>query len=227
MDQTPVHDEYNADLLRVIPVESSRLVEVGSSSGALARAFKEKSPASHYIGIDIDYSYSRLSRRYCDESYALDIERVAKSFWDNLSDRECWIFGDTLEHLQDPWRVLKNINAVIPIHGCVVACIPNAQHWSLQAKLSCGEFRYESSGLLDKTHLRWFTSTTINELFTDAGFRVEVFQPRIFHEPGRELFLPLIGRMAQRVGADPKIASENSTALQYIIRARPTLKSRP
>ena len=103
----------------------------------------------------------------------------------------------------------------------MVACIPNAQHWTLQAKLSIGDFRYEDSGLLDKTHLRWFTRQTIIEMFDQAGFQIEAGMPRILNEPDREQFLPIIEQMAKAAGADPQTAVNDSLPLQYVIRAVP------
>jgi hypothetical protein len=109
----------------------------------------------------------------------------------------------------------------MPSEGCVVACIPNAQHWSIIAKLSIGDFRYVESGLLDKTHLRWFTRQTIIELFVNAGFNIVEGQPRIFDEPSRDQFLPLIREMAIACGVDPEIAANDATPLQYVVRAVP------
>ncbi len=134
---------------------------------------------------------------------------------------DCWIFGDSLEHLKNPWELLEKIRKVIPADGNIVACIPNAQHWSVQARLCCGEFRYEQSGLMDKTHLRWFTRQTMFEMFNGAGFRIEEGAPRIFHEPAREKFLPAIKAFAACVGADPEIAAEDALPIQYVIRAVP------
>lgn len=94
-----------------------------------------------------------------------------------------------------------------------------AQHWSLQAKLSIGDFRYEDSGLMDRTHLRWFTRQTIVELFDQAGFVIEEGLPRIFNEPQREKFLPIIGEMAKLAGIDPELAISDSLPLQYVVRA--------
>lgn len=58
----------------------------------------------------------------------------------------CWIFADVLEHLYDPWAVLRRIRASATPTTSVIACIPNAQHWSVQLKLNGGEFRYEDLG---------------------------------------------------------------------------------
>lgn len=219
MDQTPVHDSHNADLLAFIPRHSKRLIEVGCSSGALAREFKSLAPEANYFGVEIDLNYAELAKRFCNDVAVLDIEKADEDFWKSMADRDCWIFGDTLEHLQNPWLILKKIHDIVPIDGVVVACIPNAQHWSLQAKLSIGDFRYENSGLMDRTHLRWFTRQTIVELFDRAGFIIEEGLPRIFDEPQREPFLPLIGQMAKLAGSDPELAIADSLPLQYVVRA--------
>ncbi len=113
-----------------------------------------------------------------------------------------------------------------PENGMIVACIPNAQHWSIQAKLSIGDFRYQDGGLMDRTHLRWFTRATIFELFAQAGFQVVAGMPRIFDEPMRNQILPAIRMMAQLAGADPDVATNDSLPLQYIVRSVPVAPSR-
>ena len=221
MSQTPIHENHNPDLLNFIPINAKKIIEVGCSSGALAREFKKLSTHCHYLGIEIDNNYANLARRYCDSCLVLDVEFATDQFWKNSSDTDCWIFGDTLEHLRDPWKILNNIRSNIKKSGVIVACIPNAQHWSMQVKLSVGDFRYEASGLLDRTHLRWFTRQTMIEMFDMSGFKIETGMPRIFDEPNREPFLPIIAELAKAAGFDPKIAVTDSLPLQYIVRAIP------
>lgn len=221
MEQTPIHEQHNPDLLNFIPIESKKIIEVGCSSGALAREFKKISSNYYWLGIEIDSAYSELAKRHCDESIVLNIENAPKDFWEKTKNADCWIFGDTLEHLQDPWAILKLIRENISHKGSIVACIPNVQHWSIQAKLSIGDFRYESSGLLDMTHLRWFTRQTIIEMLDQSGFKIEAGMPRIFNEPNREIFLPIIEQMARAAGVDPQVAVSDSLPLQYVIRAVP------
>ncbi|WP_310564775.1 class I SAM-dependent methyltransferase [Hydrogenophaga sp.] len=219
MKQTPAHDGHNPDLLRMIPQSASRLIEIGCSSGALARAYKELNPTCHYRGVDVDPEYAEIARNYTDECLTLDIEHGDHEFWQKNADRDCWIFGDTLEHLRDPWLVLSRIKSHLPAHGCVVACIPNAQHWSLQVRLCLGDFRYQDSGLLDRTHLRWFTRQTIIEMFDQAGFKIEAGIARTFDEPNRMPFIQLIEQMAQSAGTDSSQAVQDALPLQYVFRA--------
>ena len=220
MKQTPVHDHVNPDLLRFIPRDLARVVEVGSSSGALARAYKQLNPACHYVGVEIEPEYAELSRRFCDEVVVGNIERLDDIEFMGLLPADAFVFGDVLEHLYDPWALLRRIRrhrAGKPVQ--VIACIPNAQHWSLQVNLSVGQFVYQDSGLLDRTHVRWFTRRTMIDLFTSSGFEVLEGCPRVFDEPDRARFLPHIEAMAQAVGGDAKQAVEDAIPLQYVIRA--------
>ncbi len=111
-----------------------------------------------------------------------DIEHMSDEMFDSLLPSICWIFGDVLEHLYDPWSVLRRIRESMPPQASVVACIPNAQHWSVQARLNCGAFRYEDKGLMDRTHIRWFTKTTIDELFHSCGFAIVDGRGRVLDE---------------------------------------------
>ena len=210
---------YNPDLLAMIPPQARAIVEVGCSTGSLAYALKRQRPEVHYLGLELDPKAAEIAARYCDGVSALNIEEADGSLYRDYASRDCWVFGDVLEHLRDPWAVLAKIREVLPPGGCVVASVPNAQHWSLQAKLSVGEFRYESAGLLDRTHLRWFTRVTLFELFAKAGLRIEAGVPRIFDEPGREPILNAIRQMAEAQGRDPEGAVRDALPLQYVVRA--------
>ena len=221
MQQTPVHDLHNPDLLGVMRPTTRKVLEIGCMSGALAREFKKLVPDVLYTGVEIDASYAELAKKYCDSVYTLNIDEAPDYFWEVQSDVDAWIFGDVLEHLRDPWRVLTKINKVIPKNGYIAACIPNAQHWSIQAKLSMGDFRYEHSGLFDRTHLRWFTRKTIYEMFEDCGFQVVQEIPRIFPSQGNEEILKSISQTASLCGANPEVAIKDALPLQYVIQAVP------
>lgn len=219
MKQTPVHQHHNPDLLKLMPPSAKRVVEVGCSSGALAREYRKSNPGVYYTGIEIVPAYAELAREHCDRVMDLDIETASHAVLTGDLAADCWVFGDVLEHLHDPWRVLRNIRTSMAPGGCVVACIPNAQHWSVQARLSVGDFRYQDSGLFDRTHIRWFTRVTMLEMFRDAGYTVEGGTARVFDEPQREAFLPIIRSMAAATGADPEGAVQDAIPLQYVFRA--------
>ena len=217
--QTPAHDLVNPDLLATLPVVE-RFVEVGCSTGAMARAFRSRHPESQWLGIEIDPAYAEAARQH---SHVLvgDVEHLLEdSNLDLLLRAECWVFGDTLEHLRDPWWVLQRVRKFLPLGGTVCACIPNAQHWSVQARLCLGQFVYEESGLLDRTHLRWFTPATMVGLFEDNGFKILCMKPRIFPHPSENIALAQIRAFAECLGGDPELAVRDARPFQVVVKAQ-------
>jgi 2-polyprenyl-3-methyl-5-hydroxy-6-metoxy-1,4-benzoquinol methylase len=100
-----------------------------------------------------------------------DVEAVALDFPEGYFD--CVVCADVLEHLRDPWAVLRRLRPLVAEGGCVVASIPNLQHLKPVLKILLDRFEYEEAGLLDSTHLRFFTLSTIRGLFRETGYRVE------------------------------------------------------
>lgn len=218
---TPAHDASNPDLKALMPIHAQCIVEVGCSRGALARDYRRSHSCSHYIGIEIDSAAAEVARRHCTEVLHADIESLSEERWESLFPSDLWIFGDSLEHLRDPWSLLRRLRQRLDWNASIVACVPNAQHWSLQARLARGDFFYEDQGLLDRTHLRWFTRRTAIHLFESTGYAVEAFYPRLFAEPQRDVVLPGIRHLAQLSGGDAEDALKSCLPLQYILQARP------
>lgn len=219
MKQTPAHDLYNDTLLAMLPPNLHRVIEVGCMRGTLARVYQEKNPACEWIGIDIDQDNVDIARTVCHQATCLDIEAIPESDFSQWRDVDAWVFGDILEHLRDPWRLLSLIRSTLSKNGIVVASIPNAQNWNVQARLNAGLFRYEDEGLLDRTHIRFFTRTTILEMFQGSGYRVEQAVSRIIHSPDAERYLPHIRAMATASGLDADTAAADALPLQYVIKA--------
>jgi precorrin-6B methylase 2 len=220
MNQTPFHDIHNATLLDLIPTNAKKIVEVGCMSGALAREYKKRNPTCYYFGIDINSEYAQRASSYCDRVDSFDIESKDGYFFDSLIETDCWVFGDVLEHLTDPWGLLKKIKARMSIGDCVVACLPNAQNWYVITKLLSGDFRYEDQGLLDRTHLRWFTRKTAIELFTDTGLDVESVVSRSLQSTVEsERVIRLLAKAAEECGGSSPMANSDITTFQYVIKA--------
>ena len=187
----------------------------------MARAYRSRHPQAHWLGIEIDPGYAELARQHCQQVLVGDVEQLIDdpAVAPFLQQAQCWVFGDSLEHLSDPWNLLRKVLSLLPAGGVVCACIPNAQHWSLQARLCLGQFIYEDSGLLDRTHLRWFTPTTMTSLFEDSGFSIVSSQARIFPHPAEAMVLEHIRAFSTRLGSDPEQAVRDARPLQMVIRA--------
>jgi 2-polyprenyl-3-methyl-5-hydroxy-6-metoxy-1,4-benzoquinol methylase len=222
MKQTPAHSVVNQELLRLIPDDARRVVEIGCMLGAMARTWRAAHPDAEYVGVDIDPDYAHAAAEHCTLTLAGDVERLEPKDFDQLFPSDVWIFGDCLEHLRDPWALLRRIRERIDPQGCLLACIPNAQHWSVQWRLASGQFRYEDSGLLDRTHIRWFTRTTMLEMFAGAGWRMEQGLARFLPASAQqEAMLQGIRALAQSAGLDPETAVRDATPFQYVFKVEP------
>jgi SAM-dependent methyltransferase len=222
MKQTPAHSVVNKDLLNLIPGNSRRVIEVGCMHGQMAKAYRINNSAVDYVGIDIDPDYASVASEFCTEAFAADIESISQEKFNQLFPSDCWIFGDCLEHLRDPWLLLRRIRANIDRDGCLLACIPNAQHWSVQWRLLSGQFRYEDSGLLDRTHLRWLTRTTMLEMFESTGWKVaHGFSRLLPSSPLEEPVLTGIQNFALACGLDAELAVRDAKPFQYVFKVTP------
>lgn len=219
MQQTPIHEVPNPELLGMMQPGYAGVVEVGSSSGAMARAYREANPGCHYVGIEIDAAYAEASGRYCSEVILGNAEHLDDAQLHRLCQTaQCWVFGDALEHLYDPWKLLRRIRGFSAVGTEVVACIPNAQYWGIQSVLNGGLFVYQDAGLLDRTHIRWFTRLTMLELFQTTGFQVQHMISRVGNRPN-EGQQAAIRQMASASGSDPDTALADAIAFQYVLRA--------
>lgn len=207
------------DLLELMPSVES-VVEAGCSSGALAAAYRQRCPGCRYLGIEIDPEYAVLARKHCDQVLVADLDALSHCPVSRQLMAECWVFGDCLEHLVDPWRVLRWVRQHQPGHGVICACLPNAQHWSLQARLSCGDWEYQDSGLLDRTHLRFFTAKTIPQAFSRAGYKLEALIPRYWGKKPTESIVAAIAEMAGAAGGNSDVAVQSSMPSQYLVLAK-------
>jgi len=149
------------------------------------------------------------------------MDAMSDADFEAYRDRDCWVFGDVLEHLHDPWHLLACRRRVIPAGGCFLAGIPIAQCWSVQARLSVGDLRSADGGLMDRAHIRWFTRITLLEMLTQAGWKLDAGMSRTFNEPQREQFLPALRAMATVLGADPAAAVHDPLPLPCVVRAVP------
>jgi 2-polyprenyl-3-methyl-5-hydroxy-6-metoxy-1,4-benzoquinol methylase len=147
-----------------------RVLDVGCATGDLARVLAER--GCGVTGIEIDPEAAHQAEKHCERVVVGDVEEVDLS--ELLGDEafDVIVFGDTLEHLKNPLRTLDRLKPFLRSEGYLVASIPNVAHGSVRLALIQGKFRYSPLGLLDNTHLRFFTRASVEQLFEDAGFLI-------------------------------------------------------
>jgi 2-polyprenyl-3-methyl-5-hydroxy-6-metoxy-1,4-benzoquinol methylase len=145
-----------------------RVLDVGAATGDVAEALSQRGCA--VTGVELDSEAAKKAERHCERVVVGDVESL--DLREELGEEtfDVIVFGDVLEHLKDPLQVLRRVRPFLTSEGCVVASIPNVAHGSVRLSLMQGKFRYRPLGLLDETHLRFFTRESVEELFDGAGY---------------------------------------------------------
>ena len=200
-------------------VPGSKALEIGFGDGALAmNLVKHKS--CRVIGVEIDPCKVEAARAMGLVSSYGDIENEA--FTHALDrDFDAVIFVDVLEHLRDPWAVLRRCHELLSDNGAVIACVPNVAHYSMRVRLLFGRFDYNpSGGIRDQAHLRFFTTVSLRNLVIGTGFTIDYvyYRSNLTGQPWRYL------RVESVLGAWLARIWPNLFAYQTILRARPTRK---
>ena len=213
-------DHPNPDLLARIPLDARVVLDVGCGAGALGAAHKRRNPNCRVLGIEQDQAVAAIAATRLDEVAVVDVEAAPMPFAGAAID--CIIYGDILEHLRDPWRVLAaQVQALTPSGGILV-CMPNAEHWSFADRLLRGTFDYEDQGLFDRTHLRWFNFDTTRRAIEAAGLVPQDVIPRIFDLPRARAFAQAMQPALAALGVDSESYLTRAAPLQHVWRARRT-----
>lgn len=206
-----------------LPLSARRVLEIGCGAGALARAYLERNPAAQYVGVELSEGATREAAGIAHRVIAGDIEqtqvRVALDRMRGDAGFDVLVFGDVLEHLRDPWRLLAELRGYMVPGGVCVACIPNVAHWSVVQQQINGRWDYAEAGLLDRTHLRFFTLETAIELFRAAGWTVLDAKPRILWPDKTEAALRAFAPLAETLGLTHEKMRRDLAAFQWIVRA--------
>jgi SAM-dependent methyltransferase len=161
------------DILELMPKGVKRILDLGCGEGFTGYEAKRLTDAE-VIGVEIVPEIAALARARLDHVICADIEELKLDFPDGNFD--CILCGDIFEHLKDPWAVLQKIKAKLAVGGVVIASFPNIQYVTAVLKILRDKFEYEEFGILDNTHLRFFTLHTIKKMFREQGFNIRMIR---------------------------------------------------
>ncbi|MGG7222413.1 class I SAM-dependent methyltransferase [Bacillus sp. ATD] len=206
----------NWRLFNLIQPHAKAILEVGCAEGLFGAAVKEKINCSYY-GIESYPPAAEKAARHIDEVITEDIETLKLPFQKNTFDY--LIFGDVLEHLKDPWAVLRNLKPYVKETGSILASIPNISHISIFESLLSGKWTYTQAGLLDKTHFRFFTLHEMKKMFHETGYKISLIEPIPFTTHYYEKMIRKLAHVRACMGIYHTDFEEEARAYQYIIKA--------
>jgi 2-polyprenyl-3-methyl-5-hydroxy-6-metoxy-1,4-benzoquinol methylase len=199
----------HAMLLALVP-DGARVLDVGCSSGYLARPLVER--GCTVVGIELDARAAAAARTVCEEVLVGDAESIELPFAPGSFD--VVLCGDLVEHLRDPERFLGRVRPLLRDGGRLVLTTPNVANWTIRLGLLFGRWRYTERGILDRTHAHLFTRNTLVETLAAAGYRVLELD---FTAPVPLIGTPAVERAAHAVGG----VRPSLFAYQFVVAATP------
>ncbi len=164
-------EDQREEMLPFIPAETRRVLEVGCGNAAFAARLKS-SRAVHVTAIENHAPAAEVASKRVDRVLNGNLEDSVQRLHGEVFD--CIVLNDVLEHLIDPWDALGRLRTLLAPEGVVVASIPNVRYLPVfKDYVLRGDWQYQRDGVLDRTHLRFFTTHSMKELFAKSGFEVK------------------------------------------------------
>ena len=209
------------DVIEQVPLEAKRVLDVGCAAGLMGKRLKERG-AREVFGIEQNPKIAREAEGNLDRVWTANVETFEPPWEQGYFD--AIIFGDVLEHLADPLSTLMRLKPYLKAGGSIIASIPNVRFWSVVQGLAEGDWTYQDAGILDRTHLRFFTLNEIRRFFSSAGLDVvnvgAKLDSRINELSGQSYPRRLdFGRMSIEVASEAEMTE--FFVFQYIVTARP------
>jgi SAM-dependent methyltransferase len=166
-----------------IPPGAHSVLDVGCGAGHFGAYLKESGKAARVFGIELlpeaaQEARAHLDKVVCANLDTYDLVHLPEDL--GLGSFDYIVCADVLEHVKDPWTKLAGLGGLLKPEGKVIVSVPNVRHWSVILPLVArGRWDYQSEGIMDQTHLRFFTHSTASELIERAGFSVSKSVPQI------------------------------------------------
>lgn len=163
-----MYDDYNRRIFELVEARKT-VLDVGCATGKLLERLASEKECQT-VGIEMDKTLAEQARPRCHQLLVGNIETMDLPFREEQFD--VIVFADVLEHLREPETVLKRMRTFLKRDGYLLLSIPNIAFVTARLNLLLGRFEYASYGIMDRTHLRFFTSATARRLVTESGFRI-------------------------------------------------------
>lgn len=218
------HDNRRVDIASFISEPPGLVLDVGCGGGATGNLIKEKFPGTRVVGVESNRNAAERARAVLDDVICAPIDAAPVAERLGGSPIDLVLLLDVLEHLYDPWRSLLHIRGWLAPHTRVLASVPNVRNLVTLDDLAAGRWEYAANGVLDITHLRFFTKATLRQLFEQTGYAVREMTPLFRPETvDRYILARRPGRVTTRnlsVSYRDREDLEDLYAIQYVVEAR-------
>lgn len=175
------YNEFNKKVYLEIP-PNARILDMGCDTGELGKMIKKEKDPIEVIGIDINQKAAALAKKYYDHVYIDDAQTMNLDVFEN-NYFDCIILADVLEHLQNPDKLLLKIRPKLRDDGKLIISVPNVVFVTNRFNIVFGRFNYSYKGIMDTSHLRFYTSASIQKLISNCNYKVSKVQGYISTRP--------------------------------------------
>jgi SAM-dependent methyltransferase len=206
------------DIRALIPAGARRVLDVGCGAGTMGTILKQETGAE-VAGIEVFEEAACVAEERLDGLHRVNLQGTIELPYP-AGHFDAMTFGDVLEHMHDPHDVLRQLRRWLADDGTIVVSVPNVKHWTVIGDLLVHDrFRYSDKGLLDRTHVHFFTLEELDEMLESCGFvatalratTIEMCPPTL--EP--------LADFAARFGQSRDEVLQRLNAYQYLVAARP------
>jgi len=156
-------------------LSDSRVLEIGCATGFMGKYLKNKKNCM-VVGVELGIEEAKEAKKVLDDVILGDIESQETLKKISKLGKFDVVFASALiEHLKDPWKSLSEWKSFLKPDGVLIITTSNIAHWSQRINFIQGKFEYQKYGILDNTHLRFFTTQTFRELVKDSGYQIKDF----------------------------------------------------
>lgn len=164
------YESGREDLMTHIPLGVIDVLDVGCANGLFGAMVKKRQSCT-VTGVECDIDLVKTAKTRLDNVICGNIDDVIDS--GILGRYDCIVCGDVLEHLSDPWKVIKGLRRQLKSKGIFIASVPNIANWGIIYEMLKGRWDYVPFTILSGTHLRFFTRDSIKECFQDVGYQIK------------------------------------------------------
>ena len=206
----------HSKIVQLIP-RYAQVLELGCSNGAMSRLMKEQCEA-RVFGVEKEAQAAWQAQRYCDYVFTEDLDDPKSLDALQFEKFDVITLVDVLEHLRYPQQLLERLKPFMMDESVILLSVPNVAHTSVRLELLTGDFRYEEAGILDATHLKFFTLNSLKALIERSGFMINEIDYTWHDLPDS-----VISRYLRQVGveATPRVLAyfhqPDAVAYQFII----------
>lgn len=172
-DRARYFDTGRREVLGHLPPRVGRMLDLGCGTGATVALIRGLHPGLWAAGVELDPGAAAAARARVDRLWEGDVERLDLERELGVGTLDLVLCLDVLEHLVDPWSVVRRLSPLLAPGGRLILSVPNIRNWKFLWRLAVrGDFHYTDQGLLDRTHLRFFVRPTAEALASCGGLRL-------------------------------------------------------